>query len=111
MNQVDKDPTECSLFYLAMKKKRILLGLWKTVTSHPEKRKMVEFLSNDFTDEKWKTAALKNAYVLLGKQRFRNISLIFRIRCCLLFTRWKIKRCCHCLLEKFKRFATCFDCM
>lgn len=28
------------------------------------------FLSNDFQQDRWKTAALKNAYALLGKRRF-----------------------------------------
>jgi len=31
---------------------------------------MLKFLANDFNQAKWRTAALKNAYALLGKQRF-----------------------------------------
>ena len=31
---------------------------------------MLKFLSNDFEQERWKRAALKNAYALLAKQRF-----------------------------------------
>ncbi len=31
---------------------------------------MLKFLSNDFSEHRWKTAALKNAYALLGKRRF-----------------------------------------
>ncbi|OUC45387.1 hypothetical protein D917_08481, partial [Trichinella nativa] len=34
--------------------------------------KMTEFLSHDFTDAKWKKAALKNAFVLMSKQRFEH---------------------------------------
>jgi hypothetical protein len=33
---------------------------------------MLKFLSNDFTQERWKGAALKNAYALLSKQRYRK---------------------------------------
>lgn len=29
-----------------------------------------KLLANNFDDPKWKTAALKNAYALLGKRRF-----------------------------------------
>jgi hypothetical protein len=31
---------------------------------------MLRFLSNDFSQPRWRTAALKNAYALLAKQRF-----------------------------------------
>ena len=77
MSQTDKDPSECSIFYLALKKKRILLGLWKTVTSHADKKKMVDFLSNDFDDERWQTAAMKNAFALLSKQRYQYAAAFF----------------------------------
>jgi hypothetical protein len=58
------------LFYLALKKKNVLLGLWKLANSHPEQQKMIKFLSNDFTEARWKDAAMKNAFALLGKQRY-----------------------------------------
>lgn len=66
----DKDPVACTLFYLALKKKKLLLGLWRTAHGHAEQGKMVTFLANDFDQDRWKTAALKNAFALLGKQRF-----------------------------------------
>lgn len=31
---------------------------------------MLKFLANDFSQAKWKTTAMKNAYALLGKRRF-----------------------------------------
>lgn len=77
MSQVDKDPSECSIFYLALQKKKVLLGLWKIVTTHPEKKKMVDFLSKDFEQDANKTVALKNAFVLLGKQRFEYAAALF----------------------------------
>ena len=76
-SKTDRDPTECSLFYLAMKKKNILLGLWRTVTSHSDKAKMLKFLSKDFTQEENRVAACKNAFVLLGKQRFTYAAAFF----------------------------------
>ena len=48
---------------------QVLLGLWKTVKSHPDHIKMTAFLSNDFDQPRWQQAALKNAYALLGKQK------------------------------------------
>jgi len=38
---------------------------------------MVQFLSNDFTQPRWRTAALKNAYALLGKRRFEYAAAFF----------------------------------
>lgn len=68
----DKDPVACTLFYLALRKKKLLHGLWRTAHGHAEQAKMVTFLANDFDQDRWKTAALKNAFALLGKQRFGN---------------------------------------
>ncbi|EPZ35185.1 RAVE complex protein Rav1 domain-containing protein, partial [Rozella allomycis CSF55] len=73
----EKDPIGCSLFYLAMGKKKILQGLWRAAVNHPERQKMVDFLNNDFNDVKWKSSALKNAYALLGKQRFEYAAAFF----------------------------------
>ncbi len=67
-----KDPIACSLFYLALKKKNVLLGLWKLAASHHEQPMMKKFLENNFDQERWQNAAMKNAFALLGKQRFGN---------------------------------------
>ncbi|KAI8910438.1 RAVE protein 1 C terminal-domain-containing protein [Gorgonomyces haynaldii] len=64
-----RDPPACSLFYLALKRKNVLLGLWK-VSNHPEQQMMLKFLQNDFEQERWQNAAMKNAFALLGKQRY-----------------------------------------
>jgi hypothetical protein len=64
-----RDPTACSLLYFALGKVKLVQGLWKQASWHKEQRVMLKFLANDFKDAKWKTAALKNAYALLGKQR------------------------------------------
>jgi hypothetical protein len=39
--------------------------------------KMMNFFRNDFTEERWRRAALKNAYSLLGKQRFLHAAAFF----------------------------------
>ncbi|RLV93807.1 Regulator of V-ATPase in vacuolar membrane protein 1 [Spathaspora sp. JA1] len=72
-----RDPSgRVSLFYLALRKKQILIGLWRTV-NHPEQAKMLKFLNNDFTQDRWKSAALKNAFVLLGKHRYLDAAYFF----------------------------------
>jgi hypothetical protein len=66
----DRDPTTCSLFYFALGKVRLVYGLWKQASWHPEQQVMLKFLSNDFENPRWRTAALKNAFALMSKQRF-----------------------------------------
>ena len=65
-----RDPTACSLFYFALGKVRLVYGLWKQAAWHPEQQVMLKFLSNDFENPRWRTAALKNAFALMSKQRF-----------------------------------------
>jgi hypothetical protein len=65
-----RDPTECSLFYFALGKTKLVHGLWRQAVWHKEQAIMLKFLSNDFSQAHWRTAALKNAYSLLSKQRF-----------------------------------------
>lgn len=38
---------------------------------------MTHFFANDFKEERWRKAALKNAYALLGKQRFEHAAAFF----------------------------------
>lgn len=66
----NRDPVACSLFYFALGKSKLVHGLWRQAAWHKEQALMLKFLSNDFRDPKWKTAALKNAFALLGKRRF-----------------------------------------
>ena len=65
----ERDPTKCSLFYFALGKIRLVQGLWRQASWHPESNVMLKFLSNDFEQARWRTAALKNAFALLGKRR------------------------------------------
>lgn len=39
--------------------------------------KMTEFFHNNFSEDRWRKAALKNAFSLLGKQRFQHSAAFF----------------------------------
>ncbi|KAF8642016.1 hypothetical protein AX16_009737 [Volvariella volvacea WC 439] len=72
-----RDPTACSLFYFALGKVKLVHGLWRQASWHKEQGVMLKFLSNDFSEPRWRTAALKNAYALLGKRRFEYAAAFF----------------------------------
>jgi hypothetical protein len=65
-----RDPTACSLLYFALGKHKLVHGLWRQAAWHKEQTAMLKFLTNDFSQDRWKTAALKNAFALMSKQRF-----------------------------------------
>lgn len=69
----NQQPLEAALFYLALKKKSLLQGLFKLVRDD----RMQAFFANDFTQERWQTASLKNAYALLSKRRFEQAAAFF----------------------------------
>lgn len=73
----DRNPIGCSLFYLALRKKSVLQGLWRMAVGVKEQAATQRLLSNNFADPKWKTAALKNAYALLSKRRFEYAAAFF----------------------------------
>lgn len=56
-----------------MKKKSLVWGLFRSIND----KRMTEFFSNNFTEERWRKAALKNAFALLGKQRFEHAAAFF----------------------------------
>ncbi|KAJ4390451.1 regulator of (H+)-ATPase in vacuolar membrane [Neurospora sp. IMI 360204] len=72
-----KNPVDCSLFYLALKKKTVLQGLWRMASWNREQGATLRFLANNFDDPKWRTAALKNAYALMSKRRFVYAAAFF----------------------------------
>ncbi len=72
MADEDRDPTSCSLIFFALGKKKVVHGLWRQAPGHQEQQLMLKFLANDFEQDRWKTAAMKNAYALLAKQRYGN---------------------------------------
>ncbi|TPX73880.1 hypothetical protein CcCBS67573_g04853 [Chytriomyces confervae] len=77
MSNEEKNPVDCALFYICLRKKNVLLGLWKLASSHPEQGAMLKFLGNDFAEERWQKAAVKNAFALLGKQRYEYAVAFF----------------------------------
>ncbi|TGJ86036.1 hypothetical protein E0Z10_g2719 [Xylaria hypoxylon] len=72
-----KNPVDCSLFYFALKKKTVLQGLWRMASWNKEQAMTQRLLANNFEDPKWKTTALKNAYALLSKRRFKYAAAFF----------------------------------
>lgn len=71
--QVRQDPLDAALYYIAMKKKSVVWGLFRSKRDE----KMTAFFANNFTEERWRKAALKNAFALLGKQRFDHAVAFF----------------------------------
>ncbi|KAF2203375.1 WD repeat protein-like protein [Delitschia confertaspora ATCC 74209] len=73
----EKNPVDCSLYYLALRKKPVLVGLWRMATWSREQAATQRLLANNFQEERWKTAALKNAYALMGRRRFEYAAAFF----------------------------------
>ncbi|XP_068821183.1 dmX-like protein 2 isoform X6 [Capricornis sumatraensis] len=71
--QRNSDALDAALFYLSMKKKAVVWGLFRS--QHDEK--MTTFFSHNFNEDRWRKAALKNAFSLLGKQRFEQSAAFF----------------------------------
>nr|GEW38361.1 hypothetical protein [Tanacetum cinerariifolium] len=63
-----KDPKACALLYIALNRLQVLAGLFK-ISKDEKDKPLVAFLSRNFQDEKNKAAALKNAYVLMGRHQ------------------------------------------
>lgn len=92
-----RDPSGLvSLLYITLNKKQVLVGLWRIV-SHREKDKILKFLSNDFNSSRWKTAAMKNAFALLGKHRYLDSAYFFLLGD-------KVKDCCSMINNKLHDF-------
>lgn len=68
-----QDPLDAAIFYLAMKKKSLVCGLFRSKRDE----RMTHFFSNNFSEDRWRKAALKNAFALLGKQRFEHAAAFF----------------------------------
>ncbi|KAL4205536.1 hypothetical protein AMTRI_Chr01g115070 [Amborella trichopoda] len=71
-----KDPKECALLYLALNRQQVLAGLFK-ISKDERDKPLVGFLSPNFQEEKNKSAALKNAYVLLGRHQLELAAAFF----------------------------------
>lgn len=73
----EKNPVDCSLYYLALRKKTVVQGLWRMANWNREQVVTQRLLANNFDDPRWKTTALKNAYALLSKRRFEYAAAFF----------------------------------
>lgn len=71
--QAKQDPLDAALYYIAMKKKSVVWGLFR----NKRDEKMTQFFQNNFSEDRWRKAALKNAFALLGKQRFEHAVAFF----------------------------------
>lgn len=56
-----------------MKKKSLVWALFRSMRDE----RMTSFFSNNFEEDRWRKAALKNAFALLGKQRFEHAAAFF----------------------------------
>lgn len=68
-----RDPFHVALFYVLLGKTKLLASLFKM----SNETRIYELLSNDFADPRWKTAAIKNAYVLKAKRRYELSTAFF----------------------------------
>lgn len=73
----DIDPVQCSLFYLALKKTHALRSVWRRAIGHSDQAKMLAFLAHDFSEDRWRIAAQKNAYALMSQRRFAFAAAFF----------------------------------
>lgn len=71
--QQQQNPLDAALFYLALRKKNVLTHLFRSVRDE----RLSEFFAQDFTQERWRKAALKNAFLLMSKQRFHHAAAFF----------------------------------
>jgi len=102
MYEDNRDPTQCAIFYLAMRKKRLWQNMWKMAAHHPEQPAMIKFLANDFEEPRWRAAALKNAFALLGKQRYgKEASFVLLIQANV------TTRVCNCFLSSRRSPGGC----
>ena len=67
------NPLDAALFYLALNKKSVLKHLFRTGGN----KKMSDFFSNNFTEDRWNRAAKKNAFKLMSLQRFEAAVAFF----------------------------------
>ncbi|KAL8499639.1 hypothetical protein ACS0TY_019572 [Phlomoides rotata] len=64
----NKDPKACTLLYIALNRLQVLAGLFK-ISKDDKDKPLAGFLCRNFQEDKNKAAAIKNAYVLLGKHQ------------------------------------------
>ncbi|OQR81176.1 hypothetical protein ACHHYP_16695 [Achlya hypogyna] len=71
-----RDAMSVCLLYLALGKKSVLGALAK-VSRLDSNKTLAEFLLHDFTEERWSSAAVRNAYSLLRKKQYDLAAAFF----------------------------------
>ena len=74
--QASQDPLDAAIFYLAMKKKSLVWGLYRSIKDE----KMTAFFKNNFSEDRWRKAALKNAFALLSDRQIHSIDVVLDFR-------------------------------
>ncbi|CAI5741832.1 unnamed protein product [Hyaloperonospora brassicae] len=69
----NRNPFAVAVFYVLLGKTRLLASLFKMANES----RISDLLGNDFSDLRWKNAAIKNAYVLKAKQRYELSAAFF----------------------------------
>ncbi|KAG2768009.1 hypothetical protein PC129_g4175 [Phytophthora cactorum] len=69
----NRDPFAVAVFYVLLGKTSLLASLFKM----GNESRISELLKNNFSDLRWKNAAIKNAYVLKTKQRYELSAAFF----------------------------------
>ena len=69
----NNDPLDAGVFYMALNKKAVICGLYRTIKDE----RMHQFFQRNFVEDRWRRAALKNAFALMGKQRFLHAVAFF----------------------------------
>jgi WD40 repeat protein len=73
---INQKPGDAALFYVALRKRSALAALYQSVGD----KRLAEFFSHDFDEsERWRSAAVKNAFVLLSQQRFELAAAMFAL--------------------------------
>merc|ERR1711911_41271 len=73
--QNTKDPMRVAIWFCILKKEKVLTGLFKSVKN----AKMADFFGHNFLEARWRQAALKNGYALLGHRRYCDAIAFFLI--------------------------------
>jgi hypothetical protein len=76
--RANKDPFDCLFWYLLVGKRSLIATLFKNHRlNSKEHDAAANFLLRDFTQAKDRTAAVKNAYVLIDKKRYLHAMAFF----------------------------------
>ena len=68
-----KNVDDCALLFVISGRVKVLAGLYKAT----QNTRLYEFMCRDFSDERHREAALKNAYALLSKHRYAFAAVFF----------------------------------